>query len=313
MARAKQAAPQLESSKLEVHTDRTPLDEEEDIEYAPPRQKDIPYESDVFPNSGLTYEGLKRENLFRGYYNYYFNQVDENGMSAQEREMEYRRQQNFQRGDQQILRDMEEFDWSVGDVPATKNLLTVKRGVAEPIALESRSVARAIPRPPSTINSRNAAAALAMPSRTTNIMETKSTKPVAAPPRKSQSYLLPRRKPIEPASQLNTASRERGTAAVVSRSTLGYSKGRSALSAAHHQPEATTKNPRVLARTASTASSGSDCTITPARFAQTQASNDWRKPDFLSIFDVDEEHSTHPSNIPEPEDSDEEFQLSTDF
>ncbi|KAK0626853.1 hypothetical protein B0T14DRAFT_534923 [Immersiella caudata] len=315
--RPKQVAPQIESSKLEVHTDRNPLDDEEDIEYAPPRQKEIPYESDVFPDGGLTFEGLKKENLFRGYYDYYFNQIDENGMTATDREMEERRQRDFQRGDEQIMRDMEEFDWSVGDVPTSKDLFKVKRDPVEPAtSVGSRNITGQVAKAPNTVNSRKAAAALAMSTKPANTSHVKPVRPALATKGKVQSFLLPRNQPTQVPSQPALAQRERVTAVVASRSTLGYSKGRSALSAATRQPEPPARKPRALTRTASTtstASSGSDCTITPARFAQTQASKDWKKPQFVSIFDVEEEDSGHISNIPEPQDLDDDFQLSTDF
>ncbi|KAK4239123.1 hypothetical protein C8A03DRAFT_14450 [Achaetomium macrosporum] len=125
--RPKLPAPRSETSpsKLEVHADTNPVEEEE-IEYAPPKPKDIPYESDVFPDGILTFEGLKPENLFKGYYQYYFNRVDDEGKTAMEREMEERQQQRFKRGEEQILKDMDEFDWSIGDIPESKDLLKKK-------------------------------------------------------------------------------------------------------------------------------------------------------------------------------------------
>jgi hypothetical protein len=116
---------EISPSKLEVHADRD-SPEEEEIEYAPPKPQDIPYDSDVFPDGVLTFEGLKPENLFKGYYQYYFNRVDDEGKTAMEREMEERQQQRFQRGEEQILRDMDEFDWSIGDIPESKKLLKQK-------------------------------------------------------------------------------------------------------------------------------------------------------------------------------------------
>ena len=314
--RPKQAAPQVESSKLEVHTDRSSPAEEEDIEYAPPRPKDELYVSDVFPDGTLTFEGLKPENLFNGYYAYYINKVDENGMSAQEREMEERRQRDFQRGDEQILRDMEEFDWSVGDVPASKDVFKVKRDEAEPkTGVEAKKTAGMVPKPPGTLTSRKAATALALSAKPVNTSQVKTLRPLASATGKGSSFLPPRKKPVSAIPFAVALSRERTAATVASRSTLGYSKGRSALSTANRQPESLAKKPRSLTRTASTtstASSGSDSTITPARFAQTQASKDSKKPDFLSIFDVDEDDNSHFGAIPVPDDLDD-FQLFLDI
>ncbi|KAK1760462.1 hypothetical protein QBC47DRAFT_456206 [Echria macrotheca] len=314
--RPKQAAPQTESSKLEVHTDKDPLDSEEEIEYAPPRLEDPPYESDVFPAGALTYEGMKPENLFNGYYDYYFNRIDENGMTAQERLTEERRRQDLERGEGQILRDMEEFDWSVGDVPATKTAFKVKRDANAPVGPKQTKVAtRLAPKAPNTITSRRAAAALAVPAKPAKTTaELKAMKPPLTSSAKPQSFLLSRKKSSQTTVQPTLASQERASAAIASRSTIGYSKGRSALSA-NRQPELPLmRGPRALTRTASTASSGSDSTITPARFAQTQATNDWKRPDFMSIFDVDEAPGDDIAIPPPPPSVDsDDFQFSTDF
>ncbi|KAK0720505.1 hypothetical protein B0H67DRAFT_576473 [Lasiosphaeris hirsuta] len=321
-ARPKQAAPQVESSKLEVHTDRSPLDDDEDVEYAPPNQKDIPYQSDILPEGGLTFEGLKPENMFKGYYQYYFNQVDDNGMSAKEREMEEQRQKTFKRGDEQIMKDMEEFDWSVGDVPSSKDFFKVKKDATGPEAVsETKKTTRMVTKPPTTIASRSAAAALAMPSKPRSTSQTRLARPNVAPATKPRSFLASRQKPAQTAViQPTTSSRERVTAAAASRSTLGYSKGRSAVSVVYgrnepvtRQAEAPIKTPRALTRSLSTMSSGSDTTITPARFAQTQVSQDWKKPEFLSIFDLQEDDDGNLGNAPALDDFDDDFQLSTDF
>jgi len=310
--RPRHTAPQFESSKLEVHTDNDPLDEEEDVEYAPPKLQDPPYESDVFPDGVLTYNGMKPENLFKGYYDYYFNQTDENGMTAQDRRMEESQQRTFLRGEEQILRDMEEFDWSVGDVPDSKGLFKVKRDTdALTSVIQPKKATALIPRPPNTINSRKAAAALGMSENSQNAKASKPIKPII-PTSKARSFLMSQIKAAQPVIQPTIAPRERTTGIVASRSTLGYSKGRSALSASH-QPEPVVKKPRALSRTASTTSSSSDSTITPARFAQKQASKDWKRPGFMSIFDVDEVANAQVATIPEPEASDDEFQLSTNF
>lgn len=252
-------------------------------------------------------------NEFKGYYDYYFNQIDENGMSAQERQMEEHQQRTFQRGDEQILRDMEEFDWSVGDVPESKGLFKVKRDKDAPASVAQPKKATALtPKAPNTINSRRAAAALGMSDKAGSTMASKPTKPAAGPVSKARSFLLPQKKVAQPVLQPTVAARERATALMASRSTLGYSKGRSALSA-NRQPGPFVKKSRVLTRTASTASSGSDSTITPAKFAQTQASKDWKRPEFMSIFDVDEEANASVGTLPEPDASDDDFQLPTDF
>ncbi|KAK3374076.1 hypothetical protein B0T24DRAFT_529372 [Lasiosphaeria ovina] len=321
--RPKQGPPQVESSKLEVHTDKNPLDEDEDIEYAPPRTKDAVYQSDVFPDGVLTFAGLKPENMFKGYYQYYFNHIDENGMSSTERDMEERRQRTFQLGDEQIRRDMDEFDWSVGDVSASKDFFNKKK--SDQAASQDKKVRAPVSKQPATIASRKAASALAMPLRPLSDSLAKANRPLsaaAANKPKPKPFLLAGRKPAVPAIQPRSASaQDRAGAVAASRSTLGYSKGRSASSAVHGSGPSVARlaelapKPRTLTRSVSTASSGSDCTITPARFAQhNSSSREWKKPDFLCIFDdVDEEETGSVSAIPDFDGADDDFQLSTDF
>ena len=66
-------------------------------------------------------------------------------------------------------------------------------------------------------------------------------------------------------------------------------------------------------RSVSVASTGSDCTITPARFARTQDTQDWKRLEFLSIFDVDEDEDGHVGSQQFDDDLDDDFQLPTNF
>ena len=323
--RPKQSAPMVESIKLEVHTDKSPLEEEE-IEYAPPKPKELPYESDVLPEGTLTFEGLKPENMFKGYYQHYFNHVDDNGLTQTERQMEEQRQREFQRGDDQIRKDMEEFDWSVGDVPASKDVFKKKGSVVLEVRPDRKPVQRTFSKAPATIASRKAASALAMPAKSLAVPSTRIvTKPL---PRKTPLSLLAGRRPANPVvAQPRNSSQERATAMAASRSTLGYSKGRSALSVVRgrNEPAPTTvtasepevpaaRTPRQpLMRSVSVASTGSDCTITPARFARTQDTQDWKRLEFLSIFDVDEDEDGHVGSQQFDDDLDDDFQLPTNF
>lgn len=327
--RLKQAAPQIEAPKLEVHTDRSPLEEEEEIEYAPPKLKELPYESDVFPDGVLTFDGLKPENLFKGYYQYYHNRVGDDGKTTMERQMEQRKQESFKRGDDQIMKDMDEFDWSVGDIPESKDVFKKKSAVAPAsTTMTAKKTAVPVVRQPSTFASRRAASALAMPARSASSLQanpatkTTSTSAAAKPPIKS--YLLPKRKPVQPVSQPTIPARERAAAAAASRSTLGYNKGRSVSSAVHgtvggtnsdsaSRPPSAVSKPRTLMRSVSTASTSSDATITPARFAQSQPSAEWKKPDFLAIFDTEEDESNLGGGMPPVDDDEDDFQLTVNF
>ncbi|KAK4157204.1 hypothetical protein C8A00DRAFT_11971 [Chaetomidium leptoderma] len=319
--RQKQPAPQAETFKLEVHTDKAFLEDEE-IEYAPPKPKDIPYESDVFPDGVLTFEGLKPENLFKGYYQYYHNRVDDEGKTTMERDMEERQKQSFERGEEQIRRDMDEFDWSIGDIPESKDLFRKKSSVSLAAAATSgKKVARPVPKQPSTIASRKAASALAMSTKPSSIAQPKSTKTTTLAATKAPTRGLLLRKPAQPVAPTSISARERAAAVAASRSTLGYNKGRSVSSGVYGSTNdlATTRRPqsamaakpRALVRSVSTASTGSDATITPARFAQ--SSKGVKKPDFLSIFDADDEEDSLGGGLPPMDDEDDDFQLTVKF
>ncbi|KAL1855767.1 hypothetical protein VTK73DRAFT_8479 [Phialemonium thermophilum] len=294
------AAPRAASSaKRDVHNDVAhPLEEEEDIEYAPPKAPDIPYESDILPEGGLTFEAWKPENRLKGYYNVYFNQVDDDGRTATERRLEAHLQRDLRRLDEQVRRDMDEWDWSIGDVPETKTL----RKAAETSTAGTQNKA---PRPagkgparttssryPPTIASRKAASALSMPPKTaaTTGPTTKSSQSSStAAATRGPSALLPLRTRSQRPALTRESSTERAAAVAASRSTLGYSKGRSTSTAIQKPAPATQGTTRTFARTASTASSGSDTTITPSRFARKQAAKAeqeaTRRLEFLSIFE----------------------------
>ena len=317
----------VESSKLGVHVDKTgPLEEEEDIEYAPPRVKDIPYESDILPAGAMTFEGLKPENILKGYYDHYFNPVDEDGVPIREREMEERRQRDFKRLDERVRKDMDEFDWSIGDVPETKTakkpLATVSEAGEGTPKANRKPLARTIPKQPPTIASRKAASALALapkPSATLATAQRFSAKPTSGL-FKGPNGLLPigRQRP----AITRDSSTDRAAAVAASRSTLGYSKGRSTSSAIQgsNRPKTPAGPParRTFTRSVSTASTGSDCTITPARYAQVlkpQNGEALKRLEFLSIFDGDEDDDGQlgGSSLPTNDGEDDDFQLNLQF
>lgn len=326
----RQGTVNLESSKLDVLADKAnPLAEEEDIEYASPKPEDLPYESDIIPAGALTFEGLKPEHRLKGYYNHYFNPVDENGVTIQEREMEERRQRDFKRLDEQVRKDMDEFDWSIGDVPETKTvkqskpLATVSEAGEGTLTGNNRPVSRGLPKQPPTIAARKAASALALAPKPTNTLLNARGLNSKPPPSafKGPSSLLPLTRKAPRPAITRESSTDRATAVAASRSTLGYSKGRSTSSAIQGSTRPKTPagpSKRTLTRSVSTASNGSDCTITPARYAQvskTENNEALKKLEFLSIFDGGEEDDGNLAGpgIPADDSTDDDFQLNLQF
>jgi hypothetical protein len=96
-------------------------------------------------------------------------------------------------------------------------------------------------------------------------------------------------------------------AAAASRSTIGYTKGRSAFS----QVQKTERSG--LTRSISNLSQGSDTTITPERFFALENEQESKSPAFLKAFEVDDEdlepglRGILPECLRRPDDEDEEF------
>lgn len=286
-SRSKSSAPRTDYSKLQILLDNSdPLSGDVDTNPQPPPEQ--PYESDVFPAGVLTFDAARPENRMKGYYNYYHNRRDENGMTRVDREMKAKQERRFREADARIRKDMDEMTWDLGLespkkqsvlAPQDTNKRVVRPGTADKAA-------------PSTLNARRAASALGMAPKPTSSLTTQrkalSAKP-AASDKTLPSFMQPT-KARQPASStisiltsrpkpLTSSSTAAGIAA--SRSTLGYTKGRSASSALRSRSKSGAPDvARTLVRAESTAS---DKTITPASYAQDTTG---AKPEFVSIFDV---------------------------
>ena len=281
--------------KLDVRSDQKEAGEPE-IEYIPPRPKDLQYESDVFPDNLLTFDGLKPENLLRGYYERYHDPVDENGVRLKDKKFEERLQKALKEGDERILKDIENTDWSVSDIPETKPVS--KEPQRKPVLSTAMRTRRVVNRAPPILASRRAASALSMPP---TVREKRPQAPIQ--PRKPRSFLTGRiaSRPAPPIK----SQPESVVGKAASRSTLGYSKGRSASSALQAK--------RTFSRAASAASvtsENSDLTITPVNFHKTPEA----KPQFLSIFDAgeDSDDDGFGKKAEVDFDDDEDFQLKLD-
>ncbi|KAJ4389302.1 hypothetical protein N0V93_006768 [Gnomoniopsis smithogilvyi] len=289
----KSSAPKTDSSKLQILLDNSdPLSD--DVDTNPPPPPEQPYESDVFPAGVLTFDAARPENRMKGYYDYYHNRRDENGMTRVDREMKAKQDRRFREADARIRKDMDEMTWDLGIgspekksvlAPQDTNKLVVRPGTAGKAA-------------PSTLNARRAASALGMApkpsaSTTTTTKATTQREPLSAKPagsdRSLPSFMQPT-KARQPTSTTTStlASRPKiplsSTAAGIaaSRSTLGYTKGRSASSVLQscRKPEPPAAPVRSFSRSESTAS---DRIITPASYARDTTEP---KPEFVSIFDV---------------------------
>ncbi|KAJ3577044.1 hypothetical protein NPX13_g3518 [Xylaria arbuscula] len=333
-ARPRQREPQAETHKLQVHAEEPETFSDEDVEYCPPKPKDLPYESDVFPDGVLTFDALKPENMMKGYYQYYFNPIDENGITKRDRELAEETKKALKEGERKIKADLENFEWSVkaelyADTDPVKKIVPKKLPAPR--------------KPLSTFRSKNAANVLSMNDTTMSmqrraVKQTESTKPMH---KKSSSFALPALRTSRPgSSQLPTAPKRSPTKFdATSRTTIGYNKGRATASLltktnTSAQPKKNTPAPatttvRGIPRSNTTLSNDSDKTITPARYTQRQATasntvtadeiNALReRVPLLSIFrdDEDEEEdddplgiNSRPSVFLDEDEEEEEFEL----
>lgn len=296
----RQRSPQRETKKLSVHSGddevttaataraAAPEEEEPDVEFAPERVPDLPYVSDVWPAGTLSLECLKPEHRFRGYYQHYFDPVDDDGVPRSDRRLEKEKREVFERGQREAARALDEdpnLNFSVSPKKTKPVTDPIKR--RQPPTIASRSAASALSMAPQS---------LAPTKATSTSAGTDPTKRPSAmgPPKKIGFLQLPSRQQPEAKKPLPTTAT--GPSVAASRSTIGYTKGRSVLQGAASGPAATERRPErrqpgPLPRTLSTASSGSDTTITPERFAEENSKEEdlRRRLGFLSIFEPKEE------------------------
>lgn len=308
------------SLQLEIKADQQEEpDNDEEPEYAPPRPLDLPYESDLLPRGGLTFEGLKDENLFRGYYQHFINPVDEHGVSRSEKEFDDEMKAVFDKAAKRNEDDLKEIGWDLEHTPDTGKLLRQKPD--SPKVAEAK-MARKIrgndsQRYPSTIRARKAASTLSVHADTQ-----KKPVPRAEPPaptaRRPLGSLMSRQRTsrVAPPKVKNVSSTNGAEA--LSRTTLGYNKGKSASSMVHSrslsQPTLSgrsTKTPTILDE--------SDRTITTVRSRQFQSAahvqqTDQDRPQFMSIFEQEgDDEDLPPVSCLQLSDEEEEFELSIDI
>lgn len=317
----KQRSAEVAPIKFDVKADNEEAPEEDEPEYAPPRPEPLPYESDCLPKGGLTFEGLKNENLLKGFYSHFHNPVDENGVSRKEKAFDDEMKTAMDRAVERNERDADALDWTVSDVPETARLFRKKAAPTKqsaPTATMKRSVLKH--QNPPTITSRKAASALSMPSDNRKATAIKAPSS-AAPGRKPLSSLLQGNRANKNIATARAASTSTATVEAASRSTIGYNKGRSASSMMHSNGQSASVPPSgATVKAASPSEEISDLTITPARVRQAalkQSSFEEQcRPQFMSIFDDDGDDDDLPPMSGSHdilEEDEEDFELKLDL
>lgn len=90
---------------------------QDEPEYAPPNPRPLPYQSDVFPSNGLSLKGLNKENLLKGYYEHFYNPVDDDGVSRAEKQLEKEVKTALEKAMKRNESETEEFTWNSADIP----------------------------------------------------------------------------------------------------------------------------------------------------------------------------------------------------
>ncbi|PTB35513.1 uncharacterized protein TrAFT101_009057 [Trichoderma asperellum] len=90
--------------------------DQDEPEYAPPNPQPLPYQSDVFPNSNLSLKGLNKENLLKGYYEHFYNPVDDDGVSRMEKQLDKEVKTALEKAIERNECETEEFAWNSADI-----------------------------------------------------------------------------------------------------------------------------------------------------------------------------------------------------
>jgi hypothetical protein len=294
---------------------------EDEPEYAPPKPKDLPYESDCFPKDLLTLEGLKKDNLLKGYYQHFYNPVDDEGVSRQDREFAETMKKVAAKAEEKNKRETDALTFNIDDLSDNEEQIKKPTPKTSLLDASERKANGIRTKQPSSLASRRAASALSIHSDASSnnkgptvARTTKMRKPLAS--------LYQGRKPAaRNVVPVKTSHARSATGEVASRTTIGYNRGRSASSMVSAQrrgigaPEGTQ---RPVKPSGTMSSVQSDLTITPARLRQAVQKEQETKsrPQFMSIFDEDGEDDDLPP-LSQPlhisDDEDEEFELKLDL
>ncbi|MCJ1469230.1 hypothetical protein MMC07_007863 [Pseudocyphellaria aurata] len=254
-----------EMTKVEIPGDKDKLEESE-IEYMPPRAKDMPDYPDDMPHD-LDFSMFENGGLTRGFMHHFATMVGDDGLSYYERKEQQRRKAQDladKMADAVLLRDFESatipciHDPECMEMECTANIEN-KRAAEEKyrktIARLSTSAKPNNPPakkplppkgPPSTLNSKSAAAALSQPKpKAAAAPVPKPTSKPSSLPFSKPSAILTRPKRTPPPS--NPSPMRHAAASAASKTTIGHSRGRIASAALKKKtpipPPASSTNP----------------------------------------------------------------------
>lgn len=313
--RSKQRQADISGPRFEVQADKTGPILEEEPEYAPPAPIPLPYQSDVLPEGGLTFQSLNKGYLLKGYYENFYNPVDHDGVSRLEKAFDDEMKFALDKAVEQNDREFETLDWSIRDVPESMSSLPTetvpKRAEPKSDGRGSRTV-HASDRKLQTISSRRAASALAI-----HTDKSGPARPSRAPVSRRPLSNSAAQPTVATMAAVNQPFPGATTGEVASRTTIGYSKGRSASSMM--RPHQSTSREFSAPVTRLESEDGWDVTVTPGHLRRKHRAHSpgscSERPQFTSIF-YDDEDDTEPVILSGPEidcDDGETFELKLDI
>lgn len=282
-----------------VQADTKPKNITAEPEYAPSeRPRPLPYKSDVLPENGLTFEGLKRKNVLAGYYNHFYNNVDASGSSKAERGLKMEKKRALEQIEALNVLEIDALQWNLSDSPQKGSARAT-----QPSTQPKNHPAATANRIASSIVSKRPASVLTTRPKTT-----------VAPARPAPSASLAlkasvRPKSIQPFQAKSAINLGPSTGEIASRNSVGYRHGR-AVSGALRE--------RAPSASVSRAHDNTNASKTKAT-EPIYRSDTSREPDFAQIFNDDEGNISLTtatlgagSLLDDDEDAEDDFQLSFD-
>ncbi|OKL60891.1 hypothetical protein UA08_03878 [Talaromyces atroroseus] len=230
----KKAEIQVQQAQPQVF-DASEVDDVPDVEYAPPKPKELPDDPEDITYD-TTFPQFQGRNITRGWGKiYYDGEVGEDGLTARQRKFQQDSVAYDKIIDETIQKQVDNIkleDLFSPEEPDMLHQVVSKQLPRKKTTLPDRA---------STLKSRNAAAALSRPgSAATARSDTARTSSTTGKSKNISSLLPSRRKTPSPPANASTA--RHAAAAASSRTTVGYSKGRTVSSTLQNKTPATTKS-----------------------------------------------------------------------
>ncbi|PHH81177.1 hypothetical protein CDD80_9 [Ophiocordyceps camponoti-rufipedis] len=295
-------------TKLAIHFDQDRnSDDGEEPEYAPPPPKPLPYQSDVLPEGGLTFESLKDKKFLKGFYEHFHNPVGDAGVSREEKRLCDEMQALLKAATERNEQEAASLDWNIEDLVETAPSSRLKSAPDPGTAPGTHKLGKKSQGHLATVSSKQAASALAVNSGGRKDVRAGAPSK-SAPNRKPLSGLLAGSKTGKQVALRQNADSAGETA---SRTTIGYNKGRTALSMLHHRGGNVIDQP---VRPLSVRDMNQEPTA-PAPSKEPELGQHSR-PQFLTLFDELDDGDLPPVRSPFPildEEEEEEFELKLAF